>query len=131
MLFDGCVCSIKHVYISVHAIHCICYSLLFPPLQVLNKGLAVKEFELKDRNFSETGNFGFGIDEHIDLGLRYDPSVGIFGMDFFIVLARPGFRVSKKKHKRGRVGVNHRITKSDAQEWFKSKFGGSIRSDLE
>mgnify|MGYP003962271845 FL=1 len=99
--------------------------------KVLNKGLLVKEFELKDRNFSETGNFGFGIDEHIDLGLRYDPAVGIFGMDFFIVLARPGFRVSKKKHKKGRIGLNHRITKAAAQEWFKAKFGGSIRTDQE
>ena len=33
------------------------------------------------RNFSETGNFGFGIEEHIDLGIKYDPGIGIFGMD--------------------------------------------------
>lgn len=32
-------------------------------------------------NFSETGNFGFGIEEHIDLGIKYDPGIGIFGMD--------------------------------------------------
>ncbi len=23
-----------------------------------------------------SGNFGFGIDEHIDLGIKYDPSTG-------------------------------------------------------
>ena len=33
----------------------------------------MKEYELKRRNFSETGNFGFGISEHIDLGIKYDP----------------------------------------------------------
>lgn len=32
-------------------------------------------------NFSETGNFGFGVEEHIDLGIKYDPGIGIFGMD--------------------------------------------------
>jgi large subunit ribosomal protein L11e len=32
------------------------------------------------RNFSATGNFGFGIQEHIDLGIKYDPSIGIYGM---------------------------------------------------
>lgn len=26
---------------------------------------------------------GFGIDEHIDLGIKYDPSIGIYGMDFY------------------------------------------------
>ena len=30
-------------------------------------------------NFSENGNFGFGIQEHIDLGIKYDPSIGIYG----------------------------------------------------
>jgi len=39
----------------------------------------VKEYELLRRNFSDTGNFGFGINEHIDLGIKYDPSTGIYG----------------------------------------------------
>ena len=45
-------------------------------LQILEQGLKVKEFELKQSNFSSTGNFGFGIQEHIDLGIKYDPSIG-------------------------------------------------------
>lgn len=49
--------------------------------EVLERALKVKEYELKKRNFSQTGNFGFGIDEHIDLGIKYDPGIGIFGMD--------------------------------------------------
>jgi large subunit ribosomal protein L11e len=38
--------------------------------ELLEKGLKVKEYELKKVNFSTGGNFGFGIDEHIDLGLK-------------------------------------------------------------
>ena len=45
--------------------------------EILERGLKVKEYELKARNFSETGNFGFGIDEHIDLGIKYDPSIAL------------------------------------------------------
>ncbi len=37
--------------------------------EILERGLKVKEYELKKKNFSETGNFGFGISEHIDLGV--------------------------------------------------------------
>jgi large subunit ribosomal protein L11e len=40
------------------------------------------------------GNFGFGIEEHIDLGIKYDTSTGIFGMDFYVVLGRKGHRVA-------------------------------------
>merc|ERR1711865_1072975 len=81
----------------------------------------------KALDFSETGNFGFGVNEHIDLGLKYDPNTGIYGMDFFIVLCRAGFRVGRKKRKRGVVGINHRITKAEAIEWVRTKFQAEIR----
>lgn len=53
----------------------------------------VREYELRRDNFSDTGNFGFGIQEHIDLGIKYDPSIGIYGLDFYVVLGRPGIWV--------------------------------------
>ncbi|PWZ52064.1 60S ribosomal protein L11 [Zea mays] len=39
-------------------------------MQLLESGLKVKENELPRRNFSDTGCFGFGIQEHIDLGIK-------------------------------------------------------------
>lgn len=54
--------------------------------EILERGLKVKEYELRKRNFSETGNFGFGISEHIDLGIKYDPAIGIYGMDFYVCM---------------------------------------------
>jgi len=91
----------------------------------LDLGLAVLEYELKESNFSTSGHFGFGVQEHIDLGLKYDPSVGIYGMDFFIVLSRPGFRVNQKKRGYARIGVTHRISKEAAMKWFTAKYEGS------
>jgi ribosomal protein L5 len=44
--------------------------------EILDKGLKVKEYELKMGNFSNTGAFGFGVQEHIDLGIKYDPGIG-------------------------------------------------------
>jgi hypothetical protein len=81
-------------------------------------GLKVKEYELIRRNFSESGNFGFGINEHIDLGIKYDPSTGIYGMDFYVCLERPGYRVARRRKCNTRVGVQHRVTKDDAIKWF-------------
>ena len=48
----------------------------FKANEILDRALKVKEYELKKVNFSNTGCFGFGINEHIDLGLKYDPSTG-------------------------------------------------------
>lgn len=57
---------------------------------IVNFPFQVREYELRRDNFSQNGNFGFGIQEHIDLGIKYDPSIGIYGLDFYVVLGRPG-----------------------------------------
>src|ERR1700722_8326466 len=98
--------------------------------EILERGLMVKEYELRRKNFSETGNFGFGIQEHIDLGARYDPSIGIFGMDFYVVMGRPGARVARRKHRKARIGFQHRVTKDDTMSWFKQRFDGIILVSL-
>merc|ERR1712189_61184 len=93
---------------------------------ILEKGLKVKEYELRQGNFSATGNFGFCIAEHIDLGIKYDPSIGIYGMDFYVVLARPGYNVAYRRRKKSKVGFKHKITKVEAQKWFQRKYDGIL-----
>ena len=92
----------------------------------LERGLKVKEYELRKRNFSETGNFGFGITEHIDLGIKYDPGIGIFGMDFYVVMGRPGARVARRKRCKSSLGFSHRVKKDDSMAWFKQRFDGIL-----
>eukprot|EP00996_Jenningsia_fusiforme_P004328 NODE_5145_length_713_cov_688.862952_g4778_i0.p1 GENE.NODE_5145_length_713_cov_688.862952_g4778_i0~~NODE_5145_length_713_cov_688.862952_g4778_i0.p1 ORF type:complete len:179 (+),score=34.67 NODE_5145_length_713_cov_688.862952_g4778_i0:100-636(+) len=94
--------------------------------ELLERGLKVKEYELRKNNFSKGGNFGFGINEHIDLGLKYDPNTGIYGMDFYVVLGRKGYRVAQKKRKGSKVGTAHRITKKEATQWFVDKYEGIV-----
>merc|ERR1712193_374766 len=72
--------------------------------KLLHTALKVKEHELKAANFSDQGNFGFGIEEHIDLGIKYDTNTGIFGMNFYVILGRAGKRVKNRKHARGKFG---------------------------
>ena len=94
--------------------------------ELLERGLKVKDRELRKRNFSDSGCFGFGIQEHIDLGMKYDPFTGIFGMDFYIVLKRPGSRVGLRRRCKSRIGAKHKISKDEAMEWFKRKYDGAI-----
>merc|ERR1712110_1362064 len=62
---------------------------------LLTAGLKVKCYELIRNNFADNGSFGFGIQEHIDLGIKYDPATGIYGIDLYVVLERPGYRVAR------------------------------------
>ncbi|KZP13521.1 hypothetical protein FIBSPDRAFT_130975 [Athelia psychrophila] len=42
------------------------------------------------RHILETGNFGFCVQEHINLGARYDQDISIFGMEFHVITAVRG-----------------------------------------
>merc|ERR1719284_1245008 len=94
--------------------------------EILERGLKVKEYELRKKNFSKKGSFGFGITEHIDLGLKYDPSTGIYGMDFYVFLSRPGRRVSQRRAQRTKVGCPHKLKKEEGMKWFQTKYDGII-----
>jgi len=94
--------------------------------EILDRGLKVKEYELKKGNFSKTGAFGFGVQEHIDLGIKYDPGIGIYGMDFYVVMKRPGFCISQRRRRRAKIGLQHRLTENDSMKWFQQKYDGII-----
>merc|ERR1712126_597777 len=65
--------------------------------EILEKGLKVVEYELRKDCFSNMGSFGFGLQEHIDLGIKYDPSIGIYGLDFYVVLGRAGYNINQRR----------------------------------
>jgi len=94
--------------------------------EILERGLKVKEYELRKRNFSETGNFGFGISEHIDLGIKYDPGIGIYGMDFYVCMTRPGERVAKRRRCKTKVGAAHKVKRDETVKYVlqENPFGG-------
>ncbi len=78
-------------------------------------------------SFDENGNFSFGVREYIDFpGMKYDPSIGVFGMDICVTLERPGYRVKRRKVRRSPVGKRHRITREEAIEFVKEHFGVEV-----
>ena len=86
---------------------------------VLKRLLEAKNNQINKSSFDKTGNCSFGIREHIEIpGVKYDPTIGIFGMDVSVVLDRPGTRVMKRKRSKSRVGRNHKVTTDEAIEYF-------------
>ena len=60
------------------------------------------------------------------MGIKYDTNTGIFGMDFYVVLKRPGDRISKRRQQRSQVGNFQRISKEESKQWFIEKMGGTV-----
>jgi large subunit ribosomal protein L5 len=89
----------------------------------LDKALSAVDRKIKISSFDENGNVSFGIAEHIDIpGVKYDPSIGIFGMDVCITIERPGYRIKRRKIRPGKVSRSHRVSKEDAIKFLKEKF---------
>lgn len=94
--------------------------------EFLKKALVANGNRLPNTIFDAQGNFSFGIKEHIDIpGIKYDPDIGILGMDVAITLERPGYRVKKKKLP-SKIGKNHRIKPEEAKEWLVKEYGVEI-----
>ena len=60
------------------------------------------------------------------MGIKYDPQVGIYGMDFYVVLTRPGRRIARRKRCCSKIGNRQLVTKADAINWFKEKYEGIV-----
>ncbi len=95
--------------------------------EFLQRAFAAKENTLSKKNFDERGNFGFGVKEHIEMpGVKYDPKLGIKGFDVLVALKRRGYRVSRRKLGKNKIGKRHVITKKEAIEFVKEKFGVQV-----
>jgi large subunit ribosomal protein L5 len=85
---------------------------------------------VKPTSFDGSGNFAFGIREHIDIpGTRYDPKLGITGMDVNVTVERPGYRVSRRKRAKSKVGSAHRVTPEESMAFIAEKYGVKVGQD--
>ena len=92
----------------------------------LRRIMESKRNVIKNSSFDNNGNISFGIHEHIDIpGTKYNPDIGIFGMDVCAALTRPGYRISKRRNP-SKIGKNHKITKDESIEFFKAQFGVEV-----
>jgi large subunit ribosomal protein L5 len=93
----------------------------------LERALDAVEKTLQEKSFDDKGNFAFGIREHIDVpGVKYDPKVGIFGMDVAVTLERCGFRIKRRKKEKRPIHHRDYVSRKEALTFMKENFGVRI-----
>ncbi|MBI3840774.1 MAG: 50S ribosomal protein L5, partial [Thaumarchaeota archaeon] len=94
---------------------------------LIEKLLAAREKKLQGSCFDARGSVSFGIKEHIEIpGVRYDPEIGILGLNVSILLERPGYSVARRSRRTSKVGKAHHVTKEDSMQYFKEKYGVTV-----
>jgi large subunit ribosomal protein L5 len=95
--------------------------------EFLRKAFQAIENKLSKYSFDHQGNFSFGIKEHIDIpGTKYQPDLGIHGMDVSVALGRPGYRVKRRHRTKSNVGKDHLLTADEAILFIKDEFDVEI-----
>ena len=95
--------------------------------EFLKTSLGIIESQLRASQFDKYGNVAFGVEEHTDYpGMKYDPNIGIFGMDINVVVNRPGYRINKRRIVKRKVPTSHRITKEDTIAFFKDEYSVEV-----
>lgn len=96
-------------------------------IDFLKKVLPVVDNKISRSSFDKQGNFAFGIKEHIEIaGVKYDPDVGIFGMDVCVSMSRPGYRVKNRRKEKAHIGSKHVLTPEEAIVFAKHTLGVEI-----
>jgi large subunit ribosomal protein L5 len=94
---------------------------------LISRLLAAREKKMSGSCFDPRGSVSFGIKEHIEIpGIRYDPAVGIFGMNVSVLLERAGYRVSRRNRRASKVGKSQVVSREESMEFFKRNFGVTI-----
>lgn len=91
-----------------------------PAVQLLQRVIQAKNNTVNMSSIDERGNLAFGIREHIDIpGVKYDPEIGIYGMDVMVNLSMPGMRVKERKRSRSIVGEGQKVKREQAIEFYR------------
>jgi large subunit ribosomal protein L5 len=93
----------------------------------LTEALKTRENKIADYSFDEQGNLSFGIPDHtLFKSQKYDPKIGIFGMDVSVTMKKIGYRVKKRRIAPRHIPKRHQVTKEETMQFFQTQFNAEV-----
>ncbi len=95
--------------------------------EFLKQALLTRENKIADYAFDEQGNMSFGIPDHtLFKSQKYDPNIGIFGMDVCITMKKPGYRVKRRRIQRRHIPKRYQVQKEETMKFFSETFNVEV-----
>ncbi|HLM70569.1 MAG TPA: 50S ribosomal protein L5 [Thermoplasmata archaeon] len=91
-----------------------------------------RAFEARDRQFDidsidRNGNFSFGIADYTDFsGMKYDPAIGIHGMDIAVEMGRAGHRIRNRRLQARPLPKSLRSSRDETRAFLVNSLGVTI-----
>jgi len=91
------------------------------------QALATRENKIAEYAFDDEGNFAFGIPDHtLFKSQKYDPKIGIFGMDICITIKKDGYRVKRRRIATRKIPHRHRVKKEESVNFVSKEFNVEV-----
>jgi len=95
----------------------------------LIEAFKTRENKIADYAFDDQGNFSFGIPDHtLFEGQKYDPKIGIFGMDICVTMKKMGYRIKHRRVDRRKIPSRHQVTKEETSKFIVETFSVEVVS---
>jgi large subunit ribosomal protein L5 len=89
----------------------------------LISALKIRENKISEYSFDNQGNFSFGVPDHtLFEGQKYDPNIGIFGMDICVTVENPGYRIKHRRIDQRKIPQRHQLTKEATMQFITEAF---------
>ena len=89
----------------------------------LKQAFETRENKIGEYAFDHQGNISFGIPDHtLFKNQKYNPDIGIFGMDVCITMEKPGHRTKKRRVARRKVPHRHRVTREETMQFMTDNY---------
>jgi len=93
----------------------------------LINALKILDNRIAEYTFDDQGNFSFGVPDHtLFEGQKYDPNIGIFGMDICVTVEKPGYRIKHRRIDRRKLPQRHGVTKEETMKFITEKFNVEV-----
>ncbi len=90
---------------------------------VLKRLIVAKDKKVNSSSFDEFGNMSFGVPEYIDIpNVKYDPDLGILGLQVCVTFERAGFRIKKRRLRKANLSKGHCISKQEVISFVENKY---------
>ncbi len=93
-------------------------------LTFLKRALWVKDFKVPSYSFDNNGNLSFGVRDYTAFeGMKYDPDIGIFGLDVNVSFKRKGgYRVELRRIRSKKISSKERVKREETIEYMVKNF---------
>jgi large subunit ribosomal protein L5 len=93
----------------------------------LKNALKIRENKISEYSFDNQGNFSFGVPDHtLFEGQKYDPNIGIFGMDICVTMENPGYRIKHRRIDQRKIPQRHQPTREATMKFITETFNVEV-----